>query len=99
MFTSVEGRVEEMQKGGGSRRRMLLERDATVVQERSLREQGEADGARALKASTGIERSAPVALYTKQYAAYLARLQREMDAEDHGIVKSIPGRKISCSTC
>ena len=37
-------------KGGGSRRRMFLERDAAFVQEPSLREQEEADGARAQKA-------------------------------------------------
>ena len=81
-------------KGGGFRRRMFLERDAVVVQELSLIEQEEANGARALKASTGVERSALVVLYTKQYAADVACLQREMDAEDHGIVKPSQGEKL-----
>ena len=81
-------------KGGGSRRRMCLERDAAVVRELSLCKQEETDGARALKASTRVERSAPIVLYPKQYAADVARLQRELDAEDHGIVKPSRGEKL-----
>ena len=81
-------------KGGGSRRIMISERKAAVVRELSLREQEEADGARTLKASTGFERSTPVVLYLKQYAADFARIERELDAEDHGVTKPSRGEKL-----
>ena len=47
-------------KGGGSRRRMFLEREAAVAQELSRREQEEADGAHAPAASTGSEVQPPL---------------------------------------
>ena len=82
-------------KGGGSRRRMLLERDAAVVQELSRREQEEeTEGARAPTAPIGSERSTPVVLYPKQYATDVARIQRDLDAEDHGIKNPSRGEKL-----
>ena len=81
-------------KGGGSQRRIFLERDAAVVQELSRREEEEAEGARAPPASIGSERSAPVVSYPKQYAADVARIQKELDAEDHGIKKPSRGEKL-----
>ena len=81
-------------KGGGFRRRMLLERDAAVFQELSLRKQEEADGEHALKASTALERSTPVVLYLNQYAADVARILIELDAEDHGVTKTCQGEKL-----
>ena len=69
--------LKKCNKGGNSRKRMFLEPDAAVFQDLSLSEQEEADGARAQKASTELERSTPVVLYPKQYAADVARLQRE----------------------
>ena len=77
-------------KGGGSRR-MFLEREAAVAQELSRREKEEADGASAPAASTGSERSNPVVLYPKQCAVDVARIQKELDAEDHGITKPSRG--------
>ena len=65
---------------------MFLERDTAVVQELSRREE-ETEGARALTASIGSERSTSVVLYPKQYNADVARIQKELDAEDHGIKK------------
>ena len=81
-------------KGGGSRKRMFLEREAAVVHELSRRDREEADGARAPEESTRLERSMPVVLYPKQYAADVARVQKEMDAEDHGVVKPSRGEKL-----
>ena len=82
-------------KGGGSRKRMFLERDAAVVQELSRREEEEgAEGARAPTASNGAERSAPIVLYPKQYAVDVARIQKELDAEDYGVAKPSRGEKL-----
>ena len=81
-------------KGGGSRRRMFLERDVAVVQELSRREEEEAEVARAPTAPIRSERSTPVVLYPKQYAADVARIQKELDAEDHGIKKPSRGEKL-----
>lgn len=74
-------------KGGGSRRRMCLERNAAVVGELSQREQEEAEGARPSEASNGLERSTPVILYPKQYAVDVARIRREVDKENNGVTK------------
>ena len=81
-------------KGDGSRRRMFLEQDAAVVQELSLREEGETEGAHAPTAPVGSEHSTPVVLYPKQYAADVARIQKELDAEDHCIKKPSQGEKL-----
>ena len=74
-------------KRGSSRNRMLLERDAAVVQELSSHDQEGADVARAPEAPNRLERSTPVVLYPKQCAADVARIQKELDAEDHGVPK------------
>ena len=81
-------------KKGGSRRRMFLEREAAVVQELSRREGEKTEGARAPTAPIGSERSTPVVLHPKQYATDVARIQRELDAEDHGIKKPSRGKKL-----
>ena len=62
---------------------MLLERDAAIVQELLRRDREGADGAGAPEASNRLERSTPVVSYPKQYAADVARTQKELDAEDH----------------
>ena len=81
-------------KDGCSRKRMLLERDAAVVQELSRRDQEGADVARAPEASNRLEHSTPVVLYPKQYAADVARIQKELDAEYHGAYKPSRGEKL-----
>ena len=84
---------KKCKKGGGSERTMFLERDAAVVQELACREQEEAEGARAPAELTRLERSTPVVLCPKQYAIDVARIQKELDAEDHGIAKPSWGEK------
>ena len=81
-------------KGVGSRKRMLSERDAAVVQELSRRDQEGADDARAPESPNMLERSKPVVLHPKQYAAYVARIQKELDAEDHGVAKPSWGERL-----
>ena len=75
---------------------MFLERDAAIVQELSRREkeEAEAEGARAPEASSGIERSTPTILYPSQYAADVARIQRELDADEYGVTKPFRGEKL-----
>ena len=80
-------------KAGGSRRKMFLEREAAVAQELSRREQEEADAACAPAASTESERSTIVVFYPKQYAVDVARIQKQLDAEDHGVNKPSRGEK------
>ena len=58
------------------------------------REQEEAEGARAPEESTILERSTPVVLYPKLYAIDLARIQKELNAEDYGIAKPSRGEKL-----
>ena len=86
---------KECNKGCRSRRKMFLEFNAAVVLELSLRENEEAEGARALKESTWLECSTPVLLFPEHYAADIARIHIELDAEDHGITKSSWGKNWS----
>ena len=58
-------------KGGGSRIRMFMERDAVGLQESSQCKEEEAEGAHAKEASTRPERSTHVVLYTVQYVQIL----------------------------
>ena len=76
---------------------MSLKHDAAIVQDLSLREKEEAGGAQAPKSSIGLEIWAPVVLYPKKYAADLARLQRELDAQDRGIIKPSRSEKFGAA--
>ena len=84
-------------KGGGSRRRVCLELDAAVVQELSRREEEETESACEPTAPIRSERSTPVVLYPKRYAADIARIQKELDAEDYGIKKPSRGEKLAAA--
>ena len=88
---------KKCKKGGGSRRVMFLERDAAVLEELSWREQEEVEAAHPPEASTRLEHSKPVVFYPTQYGADVARLQRELDDEDHGVTKPSRCEKLAAA--
>lgn len=73
---------------------MFLDSDAAVVEELQWRDQEKAEGACALAASTRSGCSTPVVLYPKQYTLDVARIQKELNAEDHFITKPSRGEKL-----
>ena len=79
-------------KGGGSRRRMILEGDAAGVQELSRREEEETEGARAPTAPIGSESSTPLC-YSRKNILQTLRAYKKSWMQKTMALRNLPGAR------
>ena len=84
---------KKCKKGGGSRRRMFLDRASAVEQELSRREQEELKVHVHRKHRICLNVQRPWS-YTRNSAADFARIQRELEADEYGVTKQSRGEKL-----
>jgi len=98
--SSTKSRWKKANKGGGKRARMFAEREAAVIAELQYRETNGTIGEEEMdaRATSPVDDSAktvtPV-LYPAAYAADIARIEREMEAEEEGVKKPSRGEKLT----